>query len=357
MSKAGQITVLIIDDSFFMRKLLSDLLESDSGIQVIGKVKNGKEGLQKIKELKPDVVTLDYKMLGWDGIQTLRKIMKECPTPVIMISAYAKKDAELTLQALEEGAVDYLLKPSGEVSWDIEQIKNEIIRRVKTASLVKVSKLKALLKEKHEKIEKLAFKKTIPLPDKIVAIGASSGGPNILKLILRRLPKNFPSAILIVQHMPKVFTGLFAKNLDNVCDIQVKEAEQGEVIQKGIVYIAPGGWHMEVEKKEFSGYFKGVIMLNKLPPIDNLRPSIDILMNSVAEAYKGNAIGVILTGMGQDGVEGIKAINEIGGETIAQDEATSMIFGMPKKAIESGVINEVLPANKIPVRLIEIFTK
>jgi len=364
MNETNKITVLIIDDSFFMRKLLSDLLGSDARIRVVGTARNGKEGLEKIKELKPKVVTLDYEMPGWNGIETLRKIMsakgksasgEEKHTPaVVMLSAYTKENAEVTLQALKQGAVDYVLKPSGPLSWDIDQVKHEIIEKVRAASLVNIAKLKTLLKKKAER---LAFRKEIPLLDRVVVMGASTGGPQILELILKRLPQNIPSAILIVEHMPKVFTKLFAERLNTVCDIAVKEAEQGEIIKKGIAYIAPGGWHMEVKKREIDGQIKGTISLNKEPPIDQLRPSIDVLMKSVAQTYKDNAIGVILTGMGNDGVLGIKMINEVGGETIAQNEESSLIFGMPKRAIESGAVHEVLGVDRIASRILELLSK
>lgn len=351
---SDKITVLIIDDSFFMRKILADILESDARIEVIGTAKNGKEGLEKIKELKPKVVTLDYEMPEWNGIETLRHIMRESPVAVIMLSAFTREDAEITLQALREGAVDYILKPSGAVSWDIEQIKSQIIQKIKGATLIDVAKLKELLRKKSKRI---VFRKEIPLLDKVVAIGASTGGPQTLELILKQFPQDLPSAVLTVQHMPKVFTKLFAERLDSVCDIRVKEAEQGEIIKKGTAYIAPGGWNMEVKSKAKSQKSKvGVIELTKESPVDNLRPSIDVLMKSVAKEYKDNAIGVVLTGMGSDGAEGIIAINEAGGKTIAQDEDSSIIFGMPKRAIESGAVNEVLGMDKIAGRILEILS-
>jgi len=354
MSEANKISVLVIDDSFFMRKLLSDLLESDARIRVVGTAKDGREGLEKIKELNPRVVILDYKMPGWNGIETLRKIMKEHPVATVMLSAYTQENADVTSQALEEGAVDYVLKPSGPLSWDIEQVKHEIIQKVKAAALVNIAKLKELL---QKKAEKLAFRRGIPLLDRAIVIGASTGGPRALELVLGQFPKNIPASIFVVQHMPKVFTKMFAERLDGISDIHIKEAEQGEIIKKGVAYIAPGSWHMEVEKKDIERQTKGVISLNKRPPIDNLRPSIDVLMKSVAEAYRDNAIGVLLTGMGHDGVEGIKAINEVGGETIAQNEESSLIFGMPKRAIESGAVHEVLAVEKIASRILELLAK
>lgn len=338
-----------------MRKLLADILESDAKIRVIGTAKNGKEGLEKIKELKPKVVTLDYEMPEWNGIETLRHIMRESPVAVIMLSAYTREDAEITLQALREGAVDYVLKPSGAISWDIEQIKSQIIQKIKAAALIDVAKLKELLRKKAKRI---VFRKEIPLLDRVVVIGASTGGPQTLELILKQFPQDIPSAILIVQHMPKVFTKLFAERLNSICDIQVKEAEQGEIIKKGIAYVAPGSWHMRVRSKvSDTGSKFGVIELTKESPVDNLRPSIDVLMKSVAKEYKDNAIGVILTGMGQDGAEGISQINQEGGKTIAQDEESSLIFGMPKRAIETGAVHNILSVDRIAYRILELLAK
>lgn len=352
---SNQISVLIIDDSFFMRKLLTEILESDERIKVVGTAKNGREGLKKIKELRPKVVTLDYEMPEWNGIETLRKIMQEQATAVIMLSAYTREDAEVTLQALREGAVDYVLKPSGPISWDIEQIKHEIIKKVKAASLIDITKLKELLRKKAKK---LIFGRKIPLLDKVVVIGASTGGPQVLEMILKQFPRDIPSSILVVQHMPNFFTKLFAERLNSICDIQVKEAEQGEIIKKGIAYIAPGGWHMRVKSKDSdTGSKIGIIELTKESPVDNLRPSIDVLMKSVAKEYKNNAVGVILTGMGEDGTEGIRAINEAGGKTIAQDEKSSLIFGMPKRAIETGAVRDILTVDKIAGRILELLAK
>lgn len=349
----NKITVVVIDDSFFMRKLLSDLLETDVRIKVVGTAKDGQKGLDMIKELSPRVVTLDYEMPGWNGIETLQHIMKESPTAVLMLSAYTKEGTEVSLQALEEGAIDYILKPSGPISWDIDQVKHEIIEKVRAAALVNISKLKEL---QEKKVAKLAWRKDIPLLDKVVVLGASTGGPRVLELILKSLPSNIPAAILVVQHMPKVFTKMFAERLDKICDIKVKEATNGEVIKKGVAYIAPGAWHMEVAKEEIERQIRGTIRLNKEPPVNHTRPSINVLMKSVADAYRDNVLGVILTGMGDDGVEGIQAINEVGGRTIAQDEDTSIIFGMPKRAIESGAVHEVLGVDKIAGRVLELLT-
>jgi len=362
----GKIKVIVIDDSFFMRKLLSDILNSDSKIEVVATAKDGKIGLERIKELKPDVVTLDYLMPGWNGLTTLKMIMKEQPTAVVMVSTHTKKDAPITLECLKNGAIDYVLKPSGSISWDIEQVKEELLKRVKAAAEVDLKKLEALLKNKAKA---LVFKPRVLVREKVVAIGASTGGPAVLELILKALPKNMPSAILIVQHMSKVFTKSFAERLDRACQVKVKEAEDGEAVIPGTVYIAPGGQHMAVERKQikeeinpvrnqrFLNGVKAIINLSKNPPVNEARPSVDVLMESVAEVYGENAIGIILTGMGSDGVEGLGVIGKAGGETIAQDENSSLIFGMPKRAIEKNVVDEILPSGRIAGRILRLLTR
>jgi two-component system, chemotaxis family, protein-glutamate methylesterase/glutaminase len=354
LKESGKIRVVIIDDSYFMRKLLKDILECDSEIRVVGTAENGEYGLRMIKELEPDVVTLDYNMPGWNGLETLRRIMEQHPVPVVMLSAYTRTDADITLQSLEDGALDYILKPSGEISWDIDKTKNSIIEKVKCASEADVEKLSTL---QNKRAERLSIANRTPLEDTIIAIGASTGGPPIVESILRQLPKDMPSSILIVQHMPKIFTELFAKRLDDECSITVKEAMHGEVIEMGVAYVAPGGWHMEVERRYVYDRERGVIVLSKKLPVNNYRPSIDVLMESVAFAYKSNAIGLILTGAGDDGSVGISRIAEEGGKTIAQDEATSVIFGMPGSAIKAGGVKEVLPSFMISARLLQMITK
>lgn len=350
----GKIKVIVIDDSFFMRKLLSDLLNSDSRIEVIATSKDGKTGLEKIKELKPDVVTLDYQMPGWSGLTALKMIMKEQPTAVVMVSAHTKKDVLITLECLKNGAIDYVLKPSGAISWDIEQVKEELLKRVKIAAKVDIKKLKELL---LKKAKTLIFKPRVLVREKVVVIGASTGGPSALELILKTLPKQFPAAILIVQHMSKVFTESFAKRLNASCKIEVKEAKEGEEIIPGTAFIAPGGFHMIVEKKQIKGEIKAVIGLNKNPPVNESRPSVDVLMESVAQTYEGNVIGIILTGMGKDGAKGLRALNKAGGKTIAQDKDSSLIFGMPKRAIESGAVDEVLSSERIAERMLRLLTR
>lgn len=345
------IRVLVVDDSFFMRKLLSDILNSDSDIEVVDTARNGEEALEKLKVSKPDVITLDFVMPVMGGLETLKYIMSEYPTPVVMLSAYTKKGAEVTIDCLDAGAVGFALKPSGEVSVNIEKIKDEIIEEIKKASKASVQKIKSIITRKRIKrfLEPGAVVK-----EKVIVIGASTGGPPVLELILSELPSNLPAAVLIVQHMPKLFTKFLAERLDRESELAVKEAQEGDVIEVGNAYVAPGDFHMLVEKKEIKGEMKAVIGLSKSPLVHGLRPSIDVTMKSVAEVYGKNAIGIILTGMGNDGIDGMKAIKIKHGKTIAQDEATSLIFGMSKKVIESGDADYIIPVFNISKEIIQL---
>jgi len=348
MENTKKIRVLIIDDSRFMRLEITDILNSDPEIEVVGTAKDGVEGIKKIHILKPDVVTLDYEMPGLDGLNTLKKIMNTCPLPIVMISAYTPAGGRITLEALGKGAIDYVLKPSGPVSLDIERHrKDEIINRVKVASRVKLEKLKKFFRKRGEKLE---LPSSPLIESRIIAIGSSTGGIGPIELIFETLPESFPAPLIIAQHMPKMFTGLFAERLNQLTQLSVKEAEVGEIIKGNYAYVAPGDKHMEVLGKKS----QVLIRLLNASSKEELMPSIDILMKSVAKTYGNNAIGVLLSGMGSDGVEGMEAIHEGGGTTIAQDEKTSLIFGMPKQAIEQGVVDHVLPADMIAQKLLSL---
>jgi two-component system, chemotaxis family, protein-glutamate methylesterase/glutaminase len=342
-----KIRVLIIDDSLFMRQMIADILNSDPEIEVVAVAESGEQGLEKIAELKPDVVTLDYEMPGLNGLATLRKIMLREPLPVVMISAYTAAGAKETLAALSAGAIDYVLKPSGAISLDVKLVKDQIINRVKVAAQVNLKRLKEFLKVEARKLH---------LPDKpiassqVVAIGSSTGGTKVIELILLGLPKELPVPILIVQHMPEMFTKLFADRLNRMSLLNIKEAQAGDIVRPGCVYIAPGNWHMEVAMQ----HDEVVIVLNKKPAVWGLRPSVDVLLKSVARVYGSYSIGFILSGMGADGVEGMTTIKEAGGQTLAQDEKTSVVFGMPKRTIEAGVVDDVLPAGQMAKKILDL---
>jgi two-component system chemotaxis response regulator CheB len=331
-----QIKILIVDDSLLMQKVLVDLLQSDSQISVIGTARDGEEALQKIKTLQPDVVTLDIEMPRMNGLTTVRKIMQTNPLPVIMISALAQREAQLTLKALEFGAVDYVPKPSGPISLNMDTVKDELITKVKTAASANIRQLKP-------QTQKIAPPKQ-KSRDKLISIAASTGGPAAVAYILRNIPANTPP-ILVVQHMQKGMTKLFSETLNQECKIQVKEAEEGDVAQEGLALIAPGGFHMIITEG-------GEINLSTAPPVNYVRPSADVTMKSAAKTYASKNIGVVLTGMGSDGAKGIEAIKKKGGVTIAQDKKTCAVFGMPDAAIKTGCVDFVTSLESIPKQII-----
>jgi len=335
------IKVLVVDDSAVMRKLLSDILAEHPDIQVIGTARDGIEALKKIKDKHPYVVTMDIEMPKMDGLSTLQRILDECPIPVIMISAMDKRQADITMKALEFGAVDFISKTSGTLSLDIEKKKKELISKVIVASKVKVSRIE------REKI--------IPIPPQgyrlkddfwVVAIGASTGGPRAIQEVLSRLPRNLPAVILIVQHMPEGFTKSFAERLNWYTSLEVREAKDEDALRKGLVLIAPGNNHMEIIDEK--------VKLNNGPTVNHVRPSVDVLMKSVSKIYGPRTIGVLLTGMGTDGRDGLKNIKDAGGSTIVQNKETCVIYGMPKSAIEIGAADKITPLNNIADNIINI---
>ena len=335
--KKAKIRVLVIDDSIFMRTLISDMLNSDPEIEVIATAKDGKEVVEILSKIRPDCITLDLVMPGWDGLTILEYIMDVCPTPVVIISAYSKKDADITIKCLKAGAVNFVLKPSGELSLDIREVKQELLEKVKSASRVNLGRIRLLVHKKRE----WPKRKLADLSEMIV-IGASTGGLQTLEAILYSLPASLPIPVIIAQHFPTLFfTESFAKYLNKVTDLEVKVAENSEGLLPGIVYLAPAGFQMTLKKYNL----KVISVLSKSPP-NSLTPSIDIVMESVAKVYAENSLGIILTGMGSDGREGMKAIKQAGGKTVVQDES-SLIFGMPKAVINAGYADEILPVEGI----------
>ena len=348
----NKIRVLIVDDSFFMRKLLREILDSDSEIEVIGEAKNGAEAIGEASRLKPDVITMDYKMPKLNGAQATEKIL-EGPEPlpvIIMLSAYARKEAKETLKILRAGAVDFILKPSGELSLDIDKIKEEIIRKIKIASRAKIQRHKPLrIKEKKSiKERKSAIK--------VVIIGASTGGPPVLENIISKLPSSLAAAVLVIQHMPAHFTKIFAERLSEISEIPVKEAEENDIIKIGQVIVARGGFQMKIKEENDGKISKKMIYLTKEPGKYGLCPSIDVSMLSASRVYFNQIVGVILTGMGEDGLEGIKAIKAVHGYVIVQEPVTAVIDSMPKAIIKNGLADEILPPDKIAQRIVELST-
>lgn len=342
------IRVLIVDDSLFMRKIISDILSSDNDIQIVGTAKNGKDALEKIELLSPDVITLDVEMPVMDGIECLTHIMNNYRIPVIMLSSITTEGADATVKALELGAIDFITKPTSIFNMGNEDKKIELIEKVKTAAKVKILKYKQITSNiEIKRLEK--SKSNIHNKQTLIAIGTSTGGPKALQSIIPFIDKNINGSILVVQHMPPGFTNSLAKRLDSLSQIKVKEAEDGEIVQKGYCYIAPGGFHMKVEENYYN---KIKIRLDQNEPVSGHRPSVDVMMSSVSKIKSLNKMGVILTGMGSDGAMGIKMIKESNGYTIAQDEETSVVFGMPKSAINTTTIDKVLPLDLITNEII-----
>lgn len=350
MEKSASIRVLVVDDSLFMRTLISDMLNSDPDIKVIDTAKDGRDALKKISKARPDCITLDIAMPGWDGFTTLENIMTEYPTPVIILSAHSKKDADITIKCLNAGAFGFILKPSGELSLNIKDVKHELIEQVKAASRVSPVRIKSLMRSEPSR-----SRRRLIAVDRIIVIGASTGGPQTLEIILCSLPANLPVPIIVIQHMPsKFFTESLAEHLNKVSNLEVNVADNGKPLRPGKVYLVPGGFQARIDTNIRVHPFIGPAYISVLEEKSEvLSPSIDVTMKSVAEIYGRNTIGIILSGMGEDGREGMRAIKESGGKTIAQDES-SLIFGMPKAVIESGYADKVLPAEEIAGELVGI---
>jgi two-component system chemotaxis response regulator CheB len=319
--------VLVVDDSALMRKLIPQMLAVDESIDVIGTAMDGTFCLKKIEELKPHVVTLDLEMPGMNGIDTLKEIMRRQPVPVIVFSSHSTEGASVTMKALGLGAFDFVTKPK-DAAAHMAETARELIAKVKAASECKLKP--RMLSGIPPKPEKLPA--SSGAPNKVVAIGVSTGGPQALELVLSQLPADFPGAITVVQHMPEGFTDMFARRLDEVCPLRVKEAQSGDVLQPGRVLICPGSRHMKVKRLPLGD----VVVLGDDPRVNGHRPSADVLLRSVAEEFETHAVGVLMTGMGDDGAEGLGAIKKQGGMTIAQSEESCVVYGMPKAAIERG---------------------
>lgn len=342
--------VLVVDDSAFMRKVISDIINTDPSLEVVGKARDGADAIKKIKELKPDVVTMDIEMPGMDGLSALVKIMKECPVPIIMLSSLTKIGAEQTVKALSLGAVDFIPKPSGQISLDIDKVKDEIIGKIKIVAgtkkkLQNFNNISQYVEDKATKGDKFVDSKK-PL-ENIVVIGTSTGGPKALHQVIPNLPSSINAAILIVQHMPPGFTKSLAERLDAISEIKVKEAENNELILPGCAYIAPGDYHLTVDTKHFAGTKQLYISLDQTPPYGGHRPSVDVLFNSVADKFWSRVIGVIMTGMGRDGADGLATIKDQGGFTIAEDKSTCIVYGMPRAAVQTGKVDKVVPLANI----------
>lgn len=338
------IKVLIIDDSAMIRKVFSQELSKDPEIEVVGTAPDPIIGRDKIVELRPDVITLDVEMPRMDGLTFLEKLMKHYPMPVVVVSSLAQKGGDVALRAMDLGAVEIIAKPG--TSYSVGDMSEQLIQKVKAASKVKVFKTANF---KPAAISSASTSLTVKTTNKIIAIGASTGGTEALSEVLVKMPVNCPP-IVIVQHMPQNFTKAFADRLNGFCSITVKEAEDGEYLAVGKALIAPGNKHLEIRR---SGALYYVKLLDG-PMVFHQRPAVEILFNSIAKYAGQNAVGVILTGMGKDGAQGLLNMRRAGAKTIAQDEKTSIVFGMPKEAIEIGAVDKVKPLDAITQTILDM---
>lgn len=341
------IKVMIVDDSNFMRKAIASLISTDRNIEVVSLVASGEEALEKISQVDPDVITLDFNLPGMDGIETLDKIMADWPTPVIMLSGYTKKGADVTLTALSKGAIDFVAKPYGCLSPDLSAVKDELISKIVAARMAKRVVKNKKFENKPAKIKSKGLK--LSDPDKsILFIAASTGGVQALASLIPSLPRTFPVPVLVVQHMPPLFTESLASSLDKESSLHVREAVDGDDLTAGTVLIAPGGWHSKIMK---SGD-KISLKLDKEPSDRSLRPSADVSMRTIASVYGSDAVAVILTGMGNDGTAGGTDMKKEGAIIIAQDKASSTIYGMPRSVAEAGLADSVLPLDEIASQIV-----
>jgi two-component system, chemotaxis family, protein-glutamate methylesterase/glutaminase len=342
-----KIRVLVVDDSAMMRKLIPGILERDGDIEVVATAIDGDFALNKIEQLKPDVVTLDLDMPRMDGLTTLRHIISRHALPVIMLSSLTHQGAASTMQALEIGAVDFVCKPKS-IS-ELGEMADELVSKVRAASrtcLVFNDEQSRFGLKKRSKNDSQSSRNS----SKVLAIGASSGGPNALRYLLPKIPSDFDAGILIVQHLPESFTEMLAHWLDEICQVEVKEASAGDFVLPGKALIAPASAHMKVIRTGSGGQ----IILERSVLVNGHMPSVDVLFRSVAEQYGPQATGLIMTGMGSDGAEGLGEIKKAGGHTIAQDKDSSSVFGMPRVAIDRGFAQKILPLTEMPSYLVGV---
>jgi two-component system, chemotaxis family, protein-glutamate methylesterase/glutaminase len=336
--------VLVVDDSAFMRRLISQILEGSGEFEVAGVARDGNEALSLVHALNPDIVTLDVDMPELDGLGALGYIMSEAPRPVVMLSAGTTKGGQAaTLRALELGAVDFVLKPSGAISLDLATIAPRLLDALRAAAAANPAGLRQLQRRTPIFVERVA--PVGPPASSAVVIAASTGGPRALAAIVPHLPRAIPAAVLIVQHMPRGFTKSFAQRLDSMCPIRIAEAEEGEPVVHGRVYVAPGGQHMTVRD---DGAGAGpVIALDERPPVWGVRPAADLLFHSAAQVFRSSVLAVVLTGMGRDSADGTRAIRSAGGRAVIQDRETATIFGMPSAALQLAGADCIAPLPEI----------
>lgn len=334
--------MLVVDDSLFMRAAIEKTLTQMGGFTVVGQARNGIEAIAKVLALEPDVVTMDYNMPRMNGIEAVRAIMKQRPTPVIMVSAHTRQGARETFEALSAGAVDFCTKPDGEVSTDLSRVAEDLAAKLRAAA---TSRPRALTPVRSLDDPTAASGITLPpTGPRVVIIGISTGGPAALSRVIPSFPANTRFATLVVQHMPAQFTTALAERLDGLSAVSVKEAETGDRPLPASVLIAPGNRHLEFDER-------GRVVLTDGRPVNGCRPSADVTMKSAAQVYGRRTHGVIMTGMGRDGTAGLTAIKRVGGRTLAQDPDTCVIQGMPRSAIDAGAVDHVVPLDEIARRI------
>lgn len=349
---AEKIRALVVDDSALVRQMLSKLLDQAPDIEVVGTAGDPFIARDKIKQLNPDVLTLDVEMPRMDGITFLRNLMRLRPMPVVMVSTLTDKGADVTLQAIELGAFDYVTKPKLDFSHEIDSYAEEIIEKVRAASRARVRAYEPGTRARREPLKRLSGSTTqFSTTDKIIAIGASTGGTEAIREVLERLPPDVPG-IVIAQHIPPGFSARFAQRLNGSCSITVKEAADGDQVLPGHAYVAPGSHHLKLER---SGA-RYICRLDDGEPVNRHKPSVDVLFNSVAEKAGKNALGILLTGMGDDGADGLVNIRSSGARTIAQDEKTSVVWGMPGEAVKRGGAVDVMGLQQVAPEILKHFT-
>lgn len=353
-----KIKVLVTDDSALMRKLISGMLQADPEIEVVATAMDGLLALKKIELFQPDIITLDIMMPNMDGLTTLGHIVSRFGLPVIIVSSLSKPGAEITIRALTLGAMDFVTKPQSVLPEQVANIASELVAKIKSIVNHKPrvkNRALSFVEEKIVEIPPVNINKILPKAEdlmeetRLICIGISTGGPEALSFLLSKLPAKLAASLLIVQHMPEGFTAQLAQRLDKYCQLSVKEATNGDLVLPGRVLIAPGGRHMYVKKRALAL----TTMITEGAPVSGHCPSVDVLFASVATECPSNAIGVIMTGMGEDGVAGLGQIKQAGGFTLAQDEASSVVFGMPRVALARGYVDEVLSLEQLPNYLIE----
>lgn len=333
------VNLLVVDDSSFMRHMISDILSSEKNIKVEA-VSNGKQALNKIKEKVPDIITLDLEMGVMNGIEFLEALKKEnISIPVIILSKLVNNDASMVMKAFELGAIDAVYKPEAGIAYEIDKLKTQLLEKIN----IVISKNVKILRPDFKRTT-LTVKNSFVVP-KVMVIGASTGGPTALYEVFSKLPK-LKLPILVVQHMPAGFTESFARRLNDIGEIEVKIAEEGEALRIGTAYVAPGNYHLTVTK-DYN------VELLQTPQVNGVRPSIDVTLDSIAEVFGGRTLSVILTGMGSDGTKGVEKIKALGGKCIAQDETTSAVFGMPESIINAGLADAISPLGKIPEEIVK----